>query len=180
MDWMFDDEEELIDAIDTELGEKLAGTQWQQRVLAFTPQTPLPERLEFYRELRSEKALLELESFFLIGWTIEEIAGQQVQEIFKQDFQARFEELEAKYHIDPEEFLEGDMEDVPEEYEALNTELGQAAHTITLATFETYGEHDMAAMYKNQLDVYGQRYLEGSESLLGTSYPGEFDDDEED
>jgi len=167
MEWLFDDEEELITAIDFVVGEIVAETAWEERVAALTPETPFIERLTLYRELRDSAVCPSEESFFLIGWTLEEIAGEQIHEVFKQDFEARFELLEKKYHIDPEEYIEAEMTAMPEEYEALNMEFFHVTHAITLATIEKEGEQEMAALYHENPEEYGRRYLEGGEALLG-------------
>ena len=98
---------------------------------------------------------------------MEEIAGEQIHEVFKRDFEARFEELEAKYHIDPEEFFASDMTDVPEEYEALNVEFSHVSRALIQSTIEQQGEGEMAALYNDNPEEYGRRYLEGGEALLG-------------
>lgn len=178
MEWLFDDEEELIKVIDATVANAVAGTEWEERAASFTPDTPFPERLTLYKELREAAAIPEPETFFLIAWAVEEIADEQIQELFKAQYESRFVELEAKYGINPEEFLEFGIEDIPEEYDALNMEFAQAAHAITVSTFAAYKEQKLAALYKNQPDEYSRRYIAGSEYLLG-AYEGQFGTDRE-
>ena len=168
MEWLYEDENELIEAIDEAVSTFVSETEWEERLAKFTPETPFTERLAFYQELRKAGILPAPESFFLVAFSLEAIADEQIEEIYRGQYQSRFEGLEKKYGIDPEEYLECEMENVPAEYEALNLEFGQASHTITVATFEAYGEHKMAALYKHQPDEYTRRYMEGSESLLGS------------
>jgi len=180
MEWLFEDEDELIDAIDEALGVEVEGEQWAERVAALTPDTPITERLALYKELRDKKAIPPAASFFLIGWAIDTIAGEKSQELFKTQYEARFEEMEAKYHIDPDALLEEDDIEVPEEYEALCSEFGKAALAITIATFDEYGEHEMGALMKNDPEEYSRQYIEGGEYLLSSVVDFEdYDEDEE-
>jgi len=163
---IYEDDDELFrDELDEAVLWALQDTVWEEQASQIDGLTLLEDRIAFYQQLRKEEALPDEATFFLIAWVVEEIVGERAQVLHDQQFATRFAELEAKYHIDPDTLEENS--ELPEEYVALNIEFAQAIKALFLATFQTFGEHKMASLYRTQPEEFDRRCDVGHTFFFG-------------
>ena len=160
-----DDEDNFVEELDAAVQWELQGTPWEEPAEQLDETTLLEDRIAFYQQLRKAEALPDEASFFLVAWAIEEMAQERAQILHDQQYATRFNELEAKYQIDADTLEEGAA--VPEEYSALTIEFTQAVKALLVATFQAFGEHKMAALYRTQPDDFDRRYDAGYAFFFG-------------
>lgn len=157
----FNDTDNLTHEIDEALQLELAGTPWESLVERLDDALPADERIGIYQQLRTEGALPDDAGFFLVAWGIEEAARERAEHIYQQQYQSRFAQLRAKYHLDPAVMVDPDDASMPDEYEALTLEFNQAVKAILVAAFTAFGEHKMASLYNANTDEFDRRYDAG-------------------
>ena len=156
------DEDLLISNLDSVLLEKLEDTEWYDRVAELDLETEFEDRVALYQALRKAEVLPDEATFFLVVWAIQAIAEDRSGELYERDYQARFEEMETKYSIDPEEYLEGNIASVPEDYEALHEEFDKATMALLVATFQAFGEQKIAASFQADPETFAKKFDTGA------------------
>ena len=157
------DEDMFVADLDEALLEKLEGTEWYDRVAELDLESELDDRVALYQALRKAEVLPDDASFFLLVWAIQAIAEDRSGELYERDFQARFEEMEKKYSIDPDAYLEGNVASVPEDYEALHQEFDKATMALLVATFQAFGEQKIATSFQDDPEAFANKFDTGAE-----------------
>ncbi|MHB9134149.1 MAG: hypothetical protein ACYDBB_24020 [Armatimonadota bacterium] len=160
----------FICEIDDAVHKRLLGTPWEEKALHIANnETPFEERVAFYQELRKANALPEDAGYFLIAWSIAKIADERICQFYESAFASRYAKVLDQYGVDEDVEEVWDLEGGPPEYEALNAEFNKAADALNLATYQSFGEHQMG---KDCCSADAQeRYDAGYEELVGV---GEF------
>ena len=163
----FDEDEDFVLDLDDALQAELEDTAWEAAVIELNEDTPLEDRARVYQHLRDAGALPEDASFFLIAWTVETIAEARVQQMFESQYAGRFDHLAEEYGLDEDMLTVLAPEELPEEYHALQLEFAQAVETLVAATFQIFGEHKMATLYRTDEAKFDRRYDEGYNYFFG-------------
>ena len=162
---------EMLLELDELVRQELVDSPWAAQADQMDLTTPMEDRVTFYQQLRRAEVLPKDAAFFLVAWAIEEVAQERALELHDRQFAERFSKLEEKYHLDPDRLDDEGMV-VPEEYAALDIEFAQVVKSLAVATFQSFGEHKMAAMYNTQPQEF-DRHCDGGY----TYFFGESDED---
>ncbi len=128
--------------------------------------TPNVERLEaivrLAKAMRQEGVIEGSEAFYVVAKPITAIAEDReisvgtpvLERISKQ-----IEEIEKRHGLESGEFWS--QGEGPEEYERLVRVYKNRLDQITAATFEEFGEPEMAAMYRHDREKFDRQYKDG-------------------
>lgn len=177
----FDPDEDFVLDLDDALMDEVEGTEWEEKVDMLTEDTPMPERIALYQQLRDGGAVPEDAAFFLIAWAIESVAEGRVDEIYANQFAARFERVIDEEGLDEDLIETMEPDELPQAYRELQLELAQAIDALEVATLQSFGEHKMAALYKSDPEEFDRRYDEGYAYFFGSEEGvlGDLDEEEE-
>ncbi len=175
-----EDDSDFVLDLDDALQAELEGTSYEAKAAALHEETPLDERVRVYQYLRGAGAIPESAGFFLVSWAIESIAEERVDDLYNRQFADRFARLIDEHGLDEELLAVLSKEELPEDYRALELELANAIDALTVATFQAFGEHKMAALYTADPDEFDRRYDEGYAYFFGETegYRSELREDE--
>jgi len=180
-DQYFDPDEDFVLDLDDALMAEVEGTEWEAKVGELSEETPMPERIALYQQLRDAGAVPEDAAFFLITWAIESVAEERVDEIYATQFAARFEHVMEEEGLDEDLIETMEPEELPQTYRELQLELAQAIDALEVATLQAFGEHKTAALYKAEPEEFDRRYDEGYAHFFGSEegFADEIDEEEE-
>ena len=163
----FDADIDFVLDLDDALQAELEGTEWESQVGKLDEDTPLEERVLLYQQIRDAGVLPDDAAFFLIAWTVETIAEERVQALYAAQYAARFERLAKEHGLDEDKLEVMDPDELPEDYRALQLEFAQSIDALMAATFQSFGEHKMASLYKMQQEEFDRRYDAGYTYFFG-------------
>ena len=166
MSFTFEDDDFVLD-LDDALSAELEGTEWEAGAKALNEEMPPEERVAFYQQVRAAGVLPEEATFFLVTWAVETIAEERVNEVFNQQYAARFERLADEHGLDEDMLAVLETDELPADYRALQLEFAQTVDALVVATFQSFGEHKMASMYKMKPEDFDRRYDEGYAYFFG-------------
>ena len=177
----FDPDEDFILDLDDALMDEVEGSEWEDQVGELSEDTPMPERIALYQRLRDAGAIPEDAAFFLIAWAIESVAEGRVDEIYANQFAARFERVMDEEGLDEDLIETMGPEELPQSYRELQLELAQAIDALEVATLQSFGEQKMAALYKSDPEEFDRRYDEGYAYFFGgeEGFVGDLDEEVE-
>lgn len=177
-DEYFDQDADFVLDLDDALQAELEGTEWEAKISALNEDTPMEDRVRVYQQIRDAGVLPDDAAFFLIAWTVETIAEERVQDIYNTQYAERFERLADKHGLDEDMLAVLDVEELPEDYRALQLEFAQAVDALVAATFQAFGEHKMASMYKTRAEEFDKHYDAGYAYFFGEEegYASDFDE----
>jgi len=175
----FDPDEDFVLDLDDALLAEVEGTEWEEKVGALSEDTPLEERVALYQQIRDAGVLPEDVAFFLVAWAVEAIAEERVRDIYDKQYAVRFERVMDEQGLDDDLIAILEPDELPQEYRALQLEFAQAVDALVAATFQTFGEHKMASLYKTNPEEFDRRYDEGYAHFFGSDEGNASDFDEE-
>ena len=123
------------------------------------------------RVMRDAELLNADQAFFIMSWSVEALAEEQIQEAYRRDFSERSEVLRKQYGLASDEYWPRGEE--PLEDQALSTEFEQVVDDITYETFCHYGESETANLYRNDRDEFDRRREAGRRQMRPLPAPGD-------
>lgn len=176
----FDADDDFVLDLDDAVLAELEGTPFEAEAAKLDADMPMEDRIKIYQHLRGAGAIPEDAGFFLVAWAVETVAEERVDELYHKQYAARFEHLAEEHGLDAEMLAVMDKEELPEEFRALEMELAKAIDALTVATFQAFGEHKMAALFTSDPDAFDERYDAGYAHFFGEieGYQSELDEDE--
>ena len=166
-DEFFEEDDDLMLDLDDALEAELEDTEWEAKIAELDDATPMEQRVRLYQQIRDAGVLPDDAAFFLIAWAVESIAEDRVQELYSSQYAVRFEQLAEEHGLDEDMLAVMEQDELPEDYRSLQLEFAQAVDSLAVATFQAFGEHKMAALYKTDAEEFDRRYDEGYAHFFG-------------
>jgi len=172
------DDHPLYAAINAKLGEVAAAAStppaWYEAWASLGPQSTKEKRLAVYQVIRAAGSMPAEASFFLVAWILDLLTDDRAEEGLR-EAEDRLDAIRQKYGLDEEASAEGD--DVPAEYREAMQQCHDAWDALYAATLEEFGEQEMACLFRENAEEFGQRYEVGRQFFHG---PGDDDETAED